>query len=281
MKNQLFSKLLGTAAAMTTVLSVSVAPAAAQLAPAAAQLDSNPYYEDFLQFADGLRQEEGKSFEDTKDNIVGSLSNPGTWVDLNNLTLKHDSDVKVFLLGEGANQRNKLSVKINGEQKVLFQDASAAEGDAADWLEHSSDRAGSLVQGASASAAEMFGVEKISAGSSLEFLLTNKKYQFGSSDNITYSSFTDNNEDGLSHAFGYAFGGRYMLVGFEDLYGKSDDFSLNYRSDRDFNDTVFVFDMGEGNLAATPEPTTTFALFSVGGAGLLLLRRRQQDKPKS
>jgi hypothetical protein len=273
MKNQLFSKLLGTTAAMTTVLSVSVAPAAAQL-------DSNPYYEDFLQFADGLRQEEGKSFEDTKDNIVGSLSNPGTWVDLNNLTLKYDSDVKVFLLGEGANQRNKLSVKVNGEQKVLFQDASAAEGDAADWLEHSSDRAGSLVQGSSASAAEMFGVEKISAGSSLEFLLTNKKYQFGSSDNITYSSLTDNNEDGLSHAFGYAFGGRYMLVGFEDLYGDASS-DLGYKSDRDFNDTVFVFDMGEGNLAATPEPTTTFALFSVGGAGLLLLRRRQQDKPKS
>jgi hypothetical protein len=275
MKTQLFSKLLGTAAAMTAVLSVSVAPAVAQ------SLQDNPYYDDFLQFADGLRDNEGKSFETTKSDIVSSLSSPGAWVDLNNLELKYDSDVKVFLLGEGANQRNKLSVKINGEEKTLFQDASATEGDAADWLEHSSDRPGSLVQGSSASAAEMFGVEKISAGSSLEFLLTNKKYQFGSSDNITYSSLTGNNEDGLSHAFGYAFGDRYMLVGFEDLYGSSDDFSLNYRSDRDFNDTVFVFDMGEGNLATTPEPATTFALLSVGGAGLLLLRRRQKDSPKS
>jgi len=267
MKTKLFSKLLGTAAAMTTVLSVSVAPAVAQ------SLQDNPYYDDFLQFADGLRENEGKSFETTKSDIVDSLSSPGAWVDLNNLELKYDSDVKVFLLGEGANQRNKLSVSINGEQKVLFQDASAADGDAADWLEHSSDRPGSLVQGSSASAAEMFGVEEISAGSSLEFLLTNKKYQFGSQDEITYSSFTGNNEDGLSHAFGYAFGGRYMLVGFEDLYGDASS-DLGYKSDRDFNDTVFVFDMGEGNLASTPEPTVLFGL-AVAAGGMFMTRRNK------
>jgi hypothetical protein len=268
MKTQLFSKLLATAAAMTTVFSVSIAPAMAN------ELESNPYYDDFLQFADGLRESEGQSFEDTKDNIVNSLSNPGTWVDLNNLTLKYDSDVKVFLLGEGANQRNKLSVKVNGAEKTLFQDASVVEGDAADWLEHSSDRAGTLVQGSSASAAESFGVEEISAGSSLEFLLTNKKYQFGSQDNITYSSLTGNNEDGLSHAFGYAFGGRYMLVGFEDLYGSSDDASLAFRSDRDFNDTVFVFDMGEGNVADVPEPTVLFGL-AVAAGGMFMTRRNK------
>jgi hypothetical protein len=74
------------------------------------------------------------------------------------------------------------------------------------------------------------------------------------------------------------------MIGFEDLYGglgaTGTDLATgrsNERSDRDFNDSIFVVDIGEANvksLTGVPEPATTTALIGLGAVSLLKLRRR-------
>lgn len=276
MKTKLFSKLLTTFTAIAAVLSVSAVPAKAD------ELTDNPYFEDFLKFS--TQEKQNFDNENTKDKIVGELSNPGEWVDLNNLTLNNDSDVKVYLLGEGGAKKNALSAIIDGQEVSLWDDVQVDYNDPGNFLSWNSPlNDGDNYQGNSVSLAGLLGQEKLSKGTSLEFLLTGRNDITGS--NISYSTVTDNNSDGLQHAFGYLFDDRYMVVGFEDKYGGlwasstgQDDYSE--LSDRDMNDVLFVFDMGEG-IKKTPEPATTFGLLSVGAAGLVLLRRRQNDSPKS
>jgi hypothetical protein len=61
----------------------------------------------------------------------------------------------------------------------------------------------------------------------------------------------------------------YLVLGFEDLFGGGD---------RDFNDLLFVVDIGGINVAeltATPEPATMASMGAFLGLGWALLRRRQ------
>jgi hypothetical protein len=70
-----------------------------------------------------------------------------------------------------------------------------------------------------------------------------------------------------------------MLLGFEDLFGEigQERFEGGENSDRDFNDVLFLVDMGEGNLAKVPEPATTAALFAAGALGLFGVRRGKKS----
>lgn len=100
----------------------------------------------------------------------------------------------------------------------------------------------------------------------------------------TFGTQTASNGDGLQHVVAYAYK-NYILLGFEDLWGgKGATGGKNEASDRDFNDTVFVLDIGEKNvqdmIKTVPEPTVTLGLMGVGAAGVLLRRRRQAADPK-
>jgi hypothetical protein len=95
----------------------------------------------------------------------------------------------------------------------------------------------------------------------------------------TFGTQTASNSDGLQHVVAYAYK-NYILLGFEDLWGeKGATGGKNQSSDRDFNDTVFVLDIGEGNVRnlvkPVPEPAMTLGLIGVGAAGVVMRRRRQ------
>lgn len=78
------------------------------------------------------------------------------------------------------------------------------------------------------------------------------------------------NPDGLQHAMAYYYND-LLVVGFEDLWGGGD---------KDYNDTVFVIDVGKDNaralagIASVPEPSGVAALFGIATVGFLKSRRR-------
>jgi Domain of unknown function (DUF4114)/PEP-CTERM motif len=104
-------------------------------------------------------------------------------------------------------------------------------------------------------------------------------------DNINiFGTQTSSNADGLQHVVAYAYG-NYIMMGFEDLYGeKGATGGKNQASDRDFNDGVFVLDIGAANVKAlvkpkqkkVPEPSAVLPLAGLAGFGLSRFRRRRK-----
>ncbi|MGV0027398.1 DUF4114 domain-containing protein [Phormidesmis priestleyi] len=99
-----------------------------------------------------------------------------------------------------------------------------------------------------------------------------------------FGTQTAYNADALQHVVAYMVDQKYLLLGFEDLYGeKGVTGGRNQKSDRDFNDTVFMVDIGKKNarslLKPVPEPSVALSLLGLGAAGLVL-RRRQNSAIK-
>ena len=123
-------------------------------------------------------------------------------------------------------------------------------------------------------------VGEIKGGSQLDFFLRADGLNRQANANV-FGTQTTQNADELQHLVAYGVGKKYLLLGFEDLYGaKGATGGQNENSDRDFNDAVFVVDIGEANLNAlikpVPEPSVTLALAGLGAAGLLLRRRQSK-----
>ncbi|MGB3533234.1 MAG: PEP-CTERM sorting domain-containing protein [Microcoleaceae cyanobacterium] len=199
-------------------------------------------------------------------------------VDLNNLFLNYDSDVSMTFLGEGTVKENDLSYNVNGGNSTnIWENISAVENSDADFLRNpaADDPTDGTMNFGDSMTLGSFG-----AGDQFEFLLT-PEWSRGQGNSVTYSSITANsiNGDGLQHAIGYALDDRYMILGFEDLYGEHrvGRNGFNENSDRDLNDVLLLVDMGEGNLASVPEPATASALFAAGALGLFGVRRRKNS----
>ena len=86
-----------------------------------------------------------------------------------------------------------------------------------------------------------------------------------------YTAHESYNPDGIQHAVGLAIeNSPYLVVGFEDLYGGGDS---------DYNDILFVVDIGVNNIteminnSTIPEPSTC-SLLSFIGALFVLKRQR-------
>lgn len=108
-----------------------------------------------------------------------------------------------------------------------------------------------------------------------------------------YSTQTQNNLDGLQHVVSYV-SGNYLLLGFEDLYGKlgatgtdAETGRKNESSDRDFNDSVFAIKIGKSNARQlvkdntpkpVPESSAMLPLLGLGLAGVISRRRRNNAK---
>jgi hypothetical protein len=201
-------------------------------------------------------------------------------VDLSKLKLKFDYDVKSYFINEGAGYQNQLAFESTGtttQSGLLFRDISCSSAD---------NVTGATCQGAWGGDALNFGdrvsTGTIKAGSQLNFWLRangvhrgNNSYIFGTQD--------ASNPDGLQHAVAYAYKGM-IVMGFEDLFGDArvDQKTGKFGewSDRDFNDTVFVVDIGEDNLRAiqdVPEPGSLAAIGLAASAGISALRRRVLD----
>lgn len=248
MKTKLFTGILAATAALTGFFSTT--------GSASAQLPSNllPLFQD-------AAQNERHTFNPNEY---------GTLFDLNNLTLTNSGEISAYFIGEGAAMRNQLSFQANGgSATTIWSDVSAVNNDAGDYLDWSGDPTdGTLHQGDSVN------LGTFAAGTSLNFLLKTDHWHVGSPS--VYST-SGSNPDGLQHALGYLFENRYLLVGFEDLYGPlGGQGNGNQNSDRDFNDTVLVIDMGKGLTKSVPEPSATLALAGVAAAGVFSLRRRRK-----
>lgn len=202
------------------------------------------------------------------------LPNSGQFLlDPSKLFLKHDHDVSVHFINEGASYRNQLAFEATGATNktgLVFNDISSAEA-IGNW----GGDALNLGDGVS--------LGKISGGTQLDFWLRADGLNRGSNANI-FGTQTVSNLDKLQHVVAYAYK-NYILLGFEDLYGdlwaSGQDRTTgkwNEYSDRDFNDVVMVVDIGEDNvrdLTGVPEPSVTFALLGMGAAGVMGLRRRR------
>ncbi len=202
-------------------------------------------------------------------------SAPMAKIDLSKLKLKFNHNVSVSFINEGAGYRNQLAFQSTGttnQSGLLFGDIACSSAD---------NVAGATCQGAWGGDTLNFGdtvqTGILQAGSQLNFWLRGNGLYRGD-DSYIFGTQTADNADLLQHAVGYAYNGK-LLIGFEDLYGDGTGSQGKFGewSDRDFNDTVFVVDIGKDNLNAlqgVPEPGALGAIGLAATVGIRTLRRR-------
>jgi len=196
-----------------------------------------------------------------RDEVVAQQLDP------TKLFLKDDHDVTVWFLDEGAGYRNELAYETFGDTNdkgIIFDDVSKGNGknrlQMGDYVELGS----------------------FEAGTQFNFLLrADGADGTKTSNGDIYGADASLNADSLEHMIATEIsvdGREYMLMGFEDLRNGGD---------KDYNDTIFVVDFGEGNLttsnkfaqaAKVPEASNMAAILGVTGAGLMLRRRRRKKK---
>lgn len=188
-------------------------------------------------------------------------------VDPENLRLITDTEVRTYFVTEGAGYHNTLGFNVDakgltgGDPKLIFPDASSKT----EFYDPTSNAKRStkypVLPG------DFVDLGSYSAGQQLDFFLIANGANGG---RTTYGSDASENPDGIQHtiAFSYAVeDSPYLVIGFEDLFGGGDE---------DFNDLMFVVDIGVdnvGKLVSAPEPGTCFA---VGVAGFAVWRRRRK-----
>jgi hypothetical protein len=193
-------------------------------------------------------------------------------IDANALKLKYNHNVSTYFINEGAGYRNQLGYTSQGttnKKGLLFKDISCTgQGCVGDW------------GGSALKLGDGVKMGEITAKSTLDFKLRANGYHRGTNAYI-FGTLDSENPDGLQHVVAYGIKGTgYVLMGFEDLYGSgtSAQGKFGERSDRDFNDTVFIVDIGKRNVDAflgqdVPEPSIMLSLLGLSAAGALKLRR--------
>lgn len=194
----------------------------------------------------------------------------GMLLDPSKLKLKTESDVRVYFAGEGASYANTLGFTTDGSGSVdsktaelIFPNASSAVSsyDPKNPVKRTSKEP--LLPG------DFVDLGKQKAGTALDFFLIANGANGGKD---VFSTQKSENPDGINHVISFAYAMKdspYLVLGFEDLLGGGD---------RDFNDVLFIVDIGNINLAdltATPEPATFASMGAFLGLSWALLRRRQ------
>jgi Domain of unknown function (DUF4114)/PEP-CTERM motif len=206
-----------------------------------------------------------------------AIPNSGQFkLDPSKLNLKYDHNVSAFFINEGAGYRNQLAYTSKGATNgtgLLFKDvACAGAGCVGNWGGNTLKLGDGVKMGT------------IKGGSQLDFQLRANGLNRGTNSYI-FGTQNSQNPDGLQHVVAYAIENTpYLLMGFEDLYGsgKTAQGKFGEKSDRDFNDTVFVVDVGMKNVKAfmgkdVPEPSIVLSLVGLGTAAALKLRRRNGE----
>jgi len=159
-------------------------------------------------------------------------------LDPSQLDLVTTADARVYFVGEGAGYHNTLGFNTTGSgissgaPKLIFPDASAS---------NSYLSSGSAVRTSSEplQAGDFVELGVLEAGTHLDFFLISNGANGGTN---VYSTDESINPDGINHVVAHAFAmedSPYLLIGFEDLFGGGDN---------DFNDLVFVLDIGVENV---------------------------------
>lgn len=196
-------------------------------------------------------------------------------IDPNNLFLKYSHNVSVSFINEGAGYRNQLAfttTKNNTSNSgLLFKDVSCGGPGCILGSDNPTLKFGDTVK-----------MGTVAKGTTLDFSLRANGVNRGN-DAYTFGTKTAGNADGLQHVVSYTYGKKYLVMGFEDLYGngKSWQGKHNEKSDRDFNDTVFVVDIGEDNVRYlngkdVPEPAAAAGLVGLGVTAVMMKRLRKR-----
>ena len=204
-----------------------------------------------------------------------------TKLDPSKLVLTDDHDVRVWFVDGGAVYHDQLAYEAtkgsNYQNGYVFTDASCKTGNNNNCAKPIDD--GSLNVG------DYVDLGKLASGTQLNFLLRangDRPNDPGATNPTTglkniYGTDATQNPDQLDHVVAYSLDNRYLLIGFEDLFGPKGSTAggnLDAIADRDFNDVVFAVDFGK--VAAVPEPTSAIALLGAGVVGMLKLRRQKK-----
>jgi hypothetical protein len=195
----------------------------------------------------------------------GQRINQGSQLfDPTKLKLTTDSEVRAYFISEGTAASHALGFNVvgSGESKdagIIFGNASSGS---------------SRTESTPLQAGDFVNLGSFKAGQKLDFFVMAQ--DLGDDEDKKGGKNDDNSSEGKDHlksvvSFATVYGS-YLVIGFEELIGKSD---------RDFNDLLFAIDLSSINTAAltgTPEPATymTMGLFLVGG--VWVARRRKAQK---
>jgi hypothetical protein len=275
MNNKFLSGLLIVAAAITGSM--------VQATSASAQMAWNNSWQQPQIFSGASVGFDHKPFQQFVQQEGVAIPNSGQKkINSNNLFLKYDYNVSVSFINEGAGYRNQLAFSSTGKTNtsgLLFNDISCSG--SYDGATCAGDWGGNALKFGDTVKTGM-----IQGGSQLDFALRANGLNRGD-DAYIFGTKSAKNADGLNHVVAYTYGSKYLLLGFEDLYGRggSAQGKFGETSDRDFNDTVFVVDIGEANVAclnsgnctatATPEPAAIAGLVGLGVTAAALKRRRR------
>jgi hypothetical protein len=194
-------------------------------------------------------------------------------LDLSQLVLNYDHEVKVHFLSEGAWFRNQLGVSSTGTtelaETVLFDDIVCVT-DSCSTFKGYRNSEGDPTD-LPLTAGDFVSLNTVQAGTTLDFFLNSNGYDRSNPRQLHLDASRNPGEH--QQVMAYQQSG-YLVLAFEDVvidWGGSDE---------DFNDVVFALDIGEDNLnhiikEQVPEPTLLFGLLGVSGAFSLLGRKRE------
>jgi hypothetical protein len=193
-------------------------------------------------------------------------------LNLNDLSLNYDHEVKVHFLSEGAWYRNQLGVSSTGttqlSETVLFDDIVCVTDSCSTFKGYRNS--GGDPTDLPLTAGDFVSLNTVQAGTTLDFFLNSDGYDRSNPRQLHLDA--SQNPGARQQVMAYHQSG-YLVLAFEDVvidWGGSDE---------DFNDVVFALDIGEDNLnhiirtEQVPEPTLLFGLLGVSGAFSLLGRK--------
>lgn len=274
MKTKLITNLIAVAA-LSTVISVAPSALAGNIK---SRTQASADFQNILQEFKGFVGEDG---------YFSPLGSNAKALNLSNIKLTYDQDVKVYFIGESAGgYRNQLDFSASRgdtvvqNQTKIFGDASCSTNDsqflnfqffcpnANQALDNTTQQDRPLNIG------DFAEIGSFQAGTQLDFWLVANGINGGITNNNQkgiYGLDKAANPDQTQHVAAYYYKD-YLVVGYEDLWGGGD---------KDFNDVVFAIDIGKNNArqianVKVPEPTATLGLFGVGIAGLIGTRRKQK-----
>ncbi len=202
----------------------------------------------------------------------------GLALDPSALQLQFDSNVRAYFIGEGAGYHNTLgffTTPYDAERGLAATDAQLIFPDASSSVSYldTGSTSGTRSQSAPLLVGDFVDLGLLTAGTAINpFLISNGAN--GGTD--VYTAFPDQNPDGIQHFVSLAVtafaDSPYLVIGIEDLRGGGD---------RDFNDLVFVLDIGVENVAqlvaaTVPLPPSVAALIGPSIMGLLVIVRRKR-----
>ena len=202
-------------------------------------------------------------------------------LDPNELILDAEANVRVYFIGEGAGYHNTLGYYTgdpssitagieNTDAQLIFPDASSSTSYLGDTTNAVRTESAPLLAG------DFVDLGLQDAGTQLNFFLIANGANGGTN---LYTADAALNPDGTDHFVSLAMtaivDSPYLVIGVEDLYGGGD---------RDYNDLVFVVDIGYENVAAlvaatVPLPLSIYAVFGML-AYLLVFRIRKRARPE-